>query len=120
MTTPNEPATDLTAQAHPTGFKCPECEEPAQAAAPTAIGPQFTAVQPWSHLDGQPLCPVIGEAGYEPAHAVPAIDDQDDTGLDAEDLAAITGLAAEDLAAIHVHNAASNRVAALDDDTDGL
>ncbi len=37
-------------------YICPECGEPATSDN--------------LHLDGTPLCPVIGAVGYEPAHAV--------------------------------------------------
>jgi len=46
---------------------CPGCHEPARARPPrtwvAANGPR----PPWSHVDGEPLCPVIGSGGYRPA-----------------------------------------------------
>ncbi|RZU48804.1 hypothetical protein EV385_0528 [Krasilnikovia cinnamomea] len=50
---------------------CPECGEPARRCPPrqwvTAAGPRSR----WSHPDGEPLCPVVGPAGYRPADARP-------------------------------------------------
>lgn len=52
---------------------CPECGERIIQCSPintpwlqvwTATG---HPIPEWSHLDGQPLCPVMGEHGYEPA-----------------------------------------------------
>jgi len=40
-------------------YLCPECGEPARR---TSLGDQ--------HLDGTPLCPIMGAGGYEPARAV--------------------------------------------------
>jgi hypothetical protein len=46
---------------------CPVCHEPAAPRPPrrwlTAHGPRPA----WSHVDGEPLCPVVGAAGYRPA-----------------------------------------------------
>ncbi len=46
---------------------CPECREPVRRCPPdrwlTAIGPRPR----WSHLDGEPLCPVIAPGGSRPA-----------------------------------------------------
>jgi hypothetical protein len=46
---------------------CPQCYEPARACPPrmwvAANGPRPL----WSHVDGEPLCPVIGAGGYRPA-----------------------------------------------------
>jgi len=57
---------------------CPPCGEPAVPASPPP-SPWFDTwtntghpVPEWSHADGEPLCPVVGEHGYEPATAVPA------------------------------------------------
>lgn len=45
---------------------CSECSEPAQDVPPTEW--LVPAPRPrWSHLDGTPLCPVVGPNGYEPA-----------------------------------------------------
>ncbi|MGW4640780.1 hypothetical protein ACWEN6_19760 [Sphaerisporangium sp. NPDC004334] len=46
---------------------CPECEEPAEHAAPTSWTPAWGRAPSWSHLDGEPLCPVVGANGYQPA-----------------------------------------------------
>ncbi|GAA4907798.1 hypothetical protein [Streptomonospora salina] len=48
---------------------CPECEEPVQAQPPRiwACGTDRPA---YSHLDGEPLCPVMTGAGYLPAEPV--------------------------------------------------
>lgn len=52
---------------------CPECGEPAQAKPPTSGFP-FAAhnmtLPQHSHLDGEPLCPIMGNRGYEPAQPV--------------------------------------------------
>lgn len=52
---------------------CPECGEPIVNRPPTE-SPWLTtflaAGNPkpkWSHPDGEPLCPVMGAGGYEPA-----------------------------------------------------
>jgi hypothetical protein len=46
---------------------CPVCYEPARACPPrmwvAANGPRPS----WSHVDGEPLCPVAGADGYRPA-----------------------------------------------------
>ncbi|MFC4529139.1 hypothetical protein [Sphaerisporangium dianthi] len=46
---------------------CPECEEPAERATPTSWTPAWGRAPSWSHLDGEPLCPVVGANGYQPA-----------------------------------------------------
>jgi hypothetical protein len=49
---------------------CPECGEPVQPEPPTVTAPWTVPGRPVpqrSHLDGQPLCPVVGPAGYQPA-----------------------------------------------------
>lgn len=56
-----------------TGAVCPECGEPVRPVPPTAPrpAPPRPADEPvpvWSHLDGEPLCPVTGPHGYRPAH----------------------------------------------------
>lgn len=55
---------------------CPECGEEAVHKAPKP-GPWLDTwtrtgrpVPEWSHRDGEPLCPVMGDDGYEPAHPV--------------------------------------------------
>jgi len=48
---------------------CPECGEPAIRAAdprPDRYPATFPPIT-WTHLDGEPLCPVIGPDGYQPA-----------------------------------------------------
>jgi len=46
---------------------CPVCHEPAHARPPrrwiVPNGPRPS----WSHVDGEPLCPVVGTDGYRPA-----------------------------------------------------
>lgn len=49
---------------------CAECGEPAQEQPPTAIRPAGAPGQRYSHLDGEPLCPVVGADGYEPCGVV--------------------------------------------------
>jgi hypothetical protein len=49
---------------------CPECGEPAYPVPPTALVPWGAHGMPtpgWSHADGEPLCPVLGPGGYQPA-----------------------------------------------------
>lgn len=46
---------------------CPECGEPAQKKKPTTWVSQWGPKPDASHMDGEPLCPVIGEGGYVPA-----------------------------------------------------
>jgi len=55
---------------------CPECDEPAVKKAATKkpnkvllpiTSKRILKRMEWSHLDGQPLCPVMGPHGYEPA-----------------------------------------------------
>ncbi len=50
------------------GWVCPECGEPAEENAPGRWTPANGPAPTWSHLDGEPLCPVVGQNGYEPAH----------------------------------------------------
>jgi hypothetical protein len=54
-----------------TAMVCPECGEPVRQRPPTALAPAGTPPTTWSHADGEPLCPVMGEDGYAPAHPVP-------------------------------------------------
>ena len=52
---------------------CEECGEPAQEQPPTSMGLaslRSTKLHRYSHLDGEPLCPVMGADGYEPCRAV--------------------------------------------------
>lgn len=53
-------------------YVCSECGEPVRNVPPTALTPPSMPPQEWSHLDGEPLCPVMGECGYEPGRPVPA------------------------------------------------
>lgn len=46
---------------------CPVCHEPARANAPRRWVPAYGPRPAWSHVDGEPLCPVIGATGYRPA-----------------------------------------------------
>jgi hypothetical protein len=69
-----------------TDMRCSECAEPAVNRPPTTQPWASTRTeahqQPlpeWSHTDGEPLCPVVGEHGYEPAQPVPANQVEDDT-----------------------------------------
>lgn len=58
---------------------CPECGEPVQPVPPLQW-PAGNGPRPgWSHLDGEPLCPVIGEKGYVPAE--PEAADPSEPGL---------------------------------------
>ncbi len=47
--------------------RCPECGEPITHTPPSAWQDFWGPRPDWSHLDGEPLCPVIGEHGYQPA-----------------------------------------------------
>lgn len=51
---------------------CPECGEPAQPVPPLYWLPSYGPRPGWSHMDGEQLCPVMGEDGYQPAEPVPA------------------------------------------------
>jgi hypothetical protein len=71
-----------------TRYRCPECEEPVVHQPPTSTGwvTAWTAshgreLPEWSHTDGEPLCPVMGEHGYEPVQPV-AEPDGADAGWD--------------------------------------
>lgn len=46
---------------------CPVCHEPARACPPRQWVPANGPRPPWSHRDGEPLCPVVGATGYRPA-----------------------------------------------------
>ncbi|MEW1837496.1 hypothetical protein AB0392_06015 [Nonomuraea angiospora] len=50
---------------------CPECHEPAQHDEPSSWTPAWGRPPSWSHLGGEPLCPVVGASGYEPATPTP-------------------------------------------------
>lgn len=49
---------------------CPECHEPVQHEAPHVWTAAWGPPPAYSHLDGQPLCPVMDKAGYRPADPV--------------------------------------------------
>ena len=51
-----------------TGAVCPVCGEPVRPVPPTTPRPAEEPMAVWSHLDGEPLCPVMGLNGYRPAH----------------------------------------------------
>jgi hypothetical protein len=65
-------ATAAPGTAEVRGMVCPECEEPVQQQPPTAIMPVSFGRPAWSHLDGEPLCPVMTSDGYAPAEPVAA------------------------------------------------
>ncbi|MGH8918119.1 MAG: hypothetical protein ACRD0H_07250, partial [Actinomycetes bacterium] len=51
-------------------LECPECGEDAVEQQPETLVPYSTheiEVPRYAHSDGEPLCPVIGSSGYEPA-----------------------------------------------------
>ncbi|MBL1104912.1 hypothetical protein JK361_09950 [Streptomyces sp. 5-8] len=45
---------------------CSQCGEPAVEAEPSSWTPAWGDAPRWSHEDGEPLCPVVGDNGYEP------------------------------------------------------
>lgn len=49
---------------------CSECREPARFGDVKIPGFRFTTRQGWGHMDGEPLCPVVGDHGYEPAQPI--------------------------------------------------
>jgi hypothetical protein len=54
---------------------CRECGEPAVHKQPRSQVPwkaHGLKCPEWSHRDGTPLCPVMGQGGYEPSQPVPA------------------------------------------------
>lgn len=54
---------------------CPECGQPARRTPPTTQVPYAAHGMPrpdFSHLDGESLCPVVTDAGYQPARPVHA------------------------------------------------
>ncbi len=57
---------------------CPECGEDATHRTPwndlTPYRAHGRTAPAWSHLDGTPLCPVLGERGYQPADPIPKTD----------------------------------------------
>jgi hypothetical protein len=52
-------------------YRCPACLERVRRGEPWTIVPAMPP-QSWQHLDGEPLCPVMGPGGYVPAAPVPA------------------------------------------------
>lgn len=50
-----------------TDLICPVCGEPATTRPPVNWTPAWGPRPNASHLDGEPLCPVVGERGYQPA-----------------------------------------------------
>ena len=59
----------------PIRMKCPECGEPVRVArggdeSVRSARLNGRKLPRHSHLDGEPLCPVVGRKGYEPAKAV--------------------------------------------------
>jgi hypothetical protein len=46
---------------------CPECGEFVTKQMPYRWLPAWGPIPYWSHVDGEPLCPVITDAGYAPA-----------------------------------------------------
>lgn len=56
------------------GLICPECGEPAVDRPPVSWLAAWGPAPRYSHLDGQPLCPVVGAGGYRPAGPVAADD----------------------------------------------
>jgi hypothetical protein len=55
---------------------CPECGEPVQRRPPASWQPAWGPRPGWSHLDGEPLCPMMGPQGYRPAEPVPMEDEE--------------------------------------------
>lgn len=51
----------------PKQYICPECKEPVQEVPPTTWCGAWGQAPDFSHLDGEPLCPVITADGYRPA-----------------------------------------------------
>ena len=52
------------------GRVCPQCGEPVRRTPPAARLPWSAhrlPVPQWSHTDGEPLCPVVTDCGYQPA-----------------------------------------------------
>jgi hypothetical protein len=46
---------------------CPECGQPAVPSPPTSWTPAWGPRPSYSHVDGEPLCPVVGPHGSQPA-----------------------------------------------------
>jgi len=70
----DDSADDDVTTADAARYRCPDCEEPAIRRPPTAqpwadtwTGAHGRELPEWSHTDGEPLCPVVGEHGYERA-----------------------------------------------------
>jgi hypothetical protein len=67
------------------GLVCPECGEDAVEQPPAALVPYEAhgqAVPAYSHPDGEPLCPVMGPRGYQPADPVEVLTDTETDPLD--------------------------------------
>jgi hypothetical protein len=54
----------------PPSMTCPECGEPVVRRPPRTWLPAWGPRPEYSHLDGEPLCPVSGPDGYVPAEPV--------------------------------------------------
>ena len=52
-------------------WQCPECGEPAVEDPPDRWTQAYGPAPRFSHFDGEPLCPVMGANGYEPAQPEP-------------------------------------------------
>jgi hypothetical protein len=52
-------------------WQCPGCGEPAVEDAPDRWTQAYGPAPRFSHYDGEPLCPVMGPNGYEPAQPEP-------------------------------------------------
>lgn len=48
-------------------WACPECGEPVINIPPRRWPGALGSPPAWSHLDGEPLCPIVGPNGYQPA-----------------------------------------------------
>jgi hypothetical protein len=55
---------------HPFGLMCPECHESVVYNPRWIWNVHFGMLPEYSHLDGEPLCPVMGDNGYEPAQPI--------------------------------------------------
>jgi hypothetical protein len=67
------------------GLVCPECGEDAIEQPPNSLVPYAAhglPVPAYSHPDGEPLCPVMGSRGYQPAEPVEVLADTDTDPLD--------------------------------------
>jgi hypothetical protein len=56
---------------HPFGLMCPECHEPVVEKPPIRWHWAWGPTPRYSHHpDREPLCPVVGDDGYEPAEPI--------------------------------------------------